>query len=204
MIIQSKFHDYYDTILRQVGIDKIVVFHRVTEAIEESFDLPTYNVINIGSSETSLNYVIFCGKLVPFIYNLTGYSCYESSKTERLYDHDEIKAFIGHVKFGMVLDAINKDYTEICIEHKSPIISIENFRYNRDKHITKNIQLSKVNFQKYATPFECYSKIYGFLSGVLTNPEKEARPISDKLKVTNHGFDKTISFRKESHQRKSK
>ena len=198
MIIQSKFHDFYDTMLKTMGIDKSVVFRRVEEDIDEIFTfptLPTYNITAIGSYETCLDYFIFCGKLIPFIHK---------ENKEWFYNLDDIKTIIGDAKFEKVLEAINKDYTKICISYNTPIILIQQHRFYDTRRVTKNVQLSKYYFQKYATPFDCYSKIYNFISGVLTNPEKEAKPISDKLKVKAHSFDPKTSFRKEFHQRKSK
>lgn len=70
MIIESKFRDYYDPIAFKFNDDKSIVYKRHQEYAMGN--IPVKLPINI-------NYIIFCGKLYPYIPSQRKKRVYRSS-----------------------------------------------------------------------------------------------------------------------------
>ena len=60
-----------------------------------------------------------------------------------------------------------------------------------------NPLLKDYQFYKVYDAVQTFQEIQMFISGVLGNKEKEIIEVADKYKITQHGFDKKWSFRKE-------
>lgn len=92
-------------------------------------------------------------------------------------------------------NGLKYDWTEFCLKYKCPVI-----RLNPDSDEGRKIQLNPclkdIRFFKRLDINQAFQQINQFFGTYLTRPEKEPRPISDKDKAKNHGFDKW-SFRKE-------
>ncbi len=88
---------------------------------------------------------------------------------------------------------------EIFRKYNSFIITFKEVNRSSEYHLTVNDILKKYDFFKVFDPFTAYQEINMFVSGFLTNPEKEMPKIPDNLKVQSHGFDKW-SFRKMSEK----
>ena len=79
MLIISKFHDYYDTVLGKAGVDKSIVYKRTT--VIHELDTPSEFQYLTGEAKNYLPYwneykeklrirtgiVGFCGVLYPFV-----------------------------------------------------------------------------------------------------------------------------------------
>ena len=196
MIIQSKFHDYYDCILKVVGVDKSVVYNRTTQkkSVKLPVKLPTYHTYECGRHDEYLEYVVFCGKLYPVLSARSGW--WDITKDNHWVKYS-IMDICGHIKASPSIfpSVQNYDWTSFCIENKCPIIIIT--PYYRDYNVFCNPCLKHYGFYAAVSPFDAYQTLFQFISMVNTKPEKEPKPISDKLKATNHGFDKW-SFRKDT------
>ena len=79
MILQSKFHDYYDAVLKQAGRDPDVVFNRLQPEhplpLPKDFEFPNWttwgNRLHRGLNHPDDNYeigaILFCGKMHPYL-----------------------------------------------------------------------------------------------------------------------------------------
>lgn len=73
--------------------------------------------------------------------------------------------------------------------HKQPIIQL-------------NPKMQDYEFYRVKEPFYMYQETFQFISGVLTNIEKEPIQISDKDMIAQKGFDPKYGFRKEPTKNK--
>ena len=85
---------------------------------------------------------------------------------------------------------------KLFIDLDSPVflLSFSNFELDHPR-ITKNNELKKYEFYKVKNVIEAHSEIEQFISNTLVKRD-EIKPVSDEIKLLNHGFDK-LSFRKE-------
>lgn len=73
-------------------------------------------------------------------------------------------------------------------KYNSPVINIAKHKHD-DFFGVINPLLKEGKFAIVKSPFEAYQEIGSFISGVLGQPAKKARPISDEIKRDKHGFD---------------
>lgn len=205
MIIESKFVDYYDPLCRQFR-DKSVIFKRHNDLITEKLpkDLPKGPR---GYRVKTIEYLIFCGKLYPYIKIPGDYTGkylgqeYGYESDDFSYSVDEVKEIIksdyklwNNLTQDKLVNAMNFDWTKFCLSHGTPIIRIlPDNKFN----VELNPVLKNIKFYKVFDSFQTYQSIYQFIGMQMTKPDKEPRPINDKLKAKNHGFDK-FSFRKDT------
>ena len=217
MIIESKFHDYYDPVVKTAGRDKKVVFKRLEKKLEgkevEDFKeiLPFLSsTLNLIDKDKSLGGVIFCGRLYPILHvREYKYSPYFEIKEKLIYGINKIRQELQSdrelrwdaKKLDELEAACKKDYSYLCIKYKTPTILMETKGWgiadSGELKATLNPELKKLGFQKIKSPVEAWQEIFSYVSGVLTNPMKEPRPVSDKLKAVSHGFNK-FSFRRDT------
>jgi hypothetical protein len=220
VLIVSKFHDYYDSI-KTFGIDKSIVYNRKTEVIKENiFDINknfVFDFINDHFYYRNFRYLSNQPKITKFKISICGtlYNglCYDNKFYYKLetflqavqnFNNAYFQEFVQrnkHISSNFEIKDSEKLFNK-HIEYKTPIFTFREM-FRNEKIVEKDSCLKEFNFEKIIDPFTMFQKIQQFISGVLTNIEKEPWPISDKLKAESHGYDK-FSFRKLEHQRKTK
>lgn len=215
MLIVSKFHDYYDCI-KTFGIDKTIIYNRKTEIIKENIFDDKNNFINDHFYYRSFRYlsgqpdvtrfkVSICGTVYSglfyddkFFYKLDTFLQAIKEFNVAYYQEfvDRNKQISSNFEIKNSEKLFNKH-----IEYKTPIFTFRE-TYRNKKVVEKDSCLKEYSFEKIIDPFSMFQKIQQFISGILTNVEKEPWPISDKLRAESHGYDK-FSFRKLEHQRKA-
>jgi len=88
------------------------------------------------------------------------------------------------------MNALKSIVKEIQINERSPIIM---FDVNHDVHIYTNTKISM--FSKIYTDYEMYNMIYNYYTDVLTTTDEISKPIEDKFRFMQRGFDTKRSFR---------
>ena len=222
MYIISKFHDYYDGVMR-TGIDKTIVYNRHEQVIDdviinlpESFHyLMKYdihdNIREYIPKHKNLYEVFligFCGK--PYIgwrfYFKEDNNVFNYNFNEKIvYDLNELKKYL---KFKTYNDNIenninsikNQDFLNIFRKYNTPVFVYEHYRCCDNKTLIINPQLKKYQFFKIFDSYGAFQEIQMFISGVLGNKEKEIVEVGEKYKVEQHGFNKW-SFRREAKKR---
>lgn len=198
MRVISKFRDYYD--IHNTYDKEDTLFLRKTEII--SFNLlnnhklpePHQDIYEIAKN-IDYYFVIFCGKL--YIYNtsskFTGDKRKiiknvfdENSSPYKLYD-----LFIRHNK-QKIENILSTDYTDLCIEYNTPIITIH--IKNESYWLEINPNLKCYSFDLIMNPWQANQEIDMFISNKLNRP-KDPLPLSDESRRDAHGFDK-YSFKK--------
>lgn len=221
MLIDSDFHDYYDTV-QSYGIDKAVVYRRKTEKIlikERRFDTRAERSKLSGPEEhwnrdiAAHMYVVgFCGKLYPVISINKRFSIpiffYEVPAAEAYLDAIGVKRRDGFFwsSRGYHFDDKGgverffkhdwqKEYEQLFQEHKVPVFIVAR---DRDGKLNKilNPKLRSCQFMKVKGPPTAFQEIYQFISGVLGTPARPTLEIADKYKAIAHGHDGKYSFRK--------
>lgn len=222
----SSSYDYYDSVMKS-GVDRSIKYIRKTEIVKKDFKLDklhrfSQNIYDrkIGRLDTDRTFLIsICGNyyngLALWSYNLDDkfnhyfydkkslFSVLENSKYSNA-DYNNLKpAYFNKVE--LFERGFSQDLFNLHIEYKTPILVNSNFddeigNYG-EFNLVKDANLKQYEFQKVLDPYTIFQMIQQFISGVLSNPEKEIWPISDQIKAESHGFDKW-SFRKQKHQRK--
>lgn len=233
MILVSKFHDYYDVVLRTAGRDTDVVFERLQSSVPlpEELEFPHYGeriyserIYIRNESAYAVGAVLFCGTMYPYLEK----RCRRENAPDTVdyaYGIEAVEAYFGpksdvgrrKKRWGTsdyyekhVLEPLRKiarrDYTELHRAHGTPLLHIHQEdtvdSYRMDRVLALNPCLRDLHFQRVVDTFSAYQRIYGFLSGVLTRPDREPRPITDKQRAVAHGFDAKTSFRIDAHPRK--
>jgi hypothetical protein len=215
MIIESDFHDYYDPIVRTAGVDKRVVYIRKTTEIKED---PWAKALpglyerwdsNKRLDQHLVKVFVIAGKVYPLLDASAWVNSHHEEKI--FYGMDEVRKFYAKAltyekryrflsdwsstaKLQKLEQLCARDHVEECIRLRCPVFMVE-----LEKHVlTLNPNLRSFGLQHVVPPVTTYQDIYTFLSGVLSNPEKEPQPISDKAKTQLYGFDKRTSFRKDT------
>jgi hypothetical protein len=205
MRIISKFHDYYDSVMR-MGMDKECIYLRDTKEIEIPKD---HNDVRISGrrnknqgdiADITRDKVIigFCGNIYPLIIEKKEK---DYCSPELIYHYKEseyTQKYIG--RWYNTISFFDKDwskYKKIFVDYKTPvfIILIIDRISNNNRSLLLNPRLSDYNFQSIKDPYTAYQDIYMYISGVLGINQKELIEISDKNRIEKHGFDKW-SFRK--------
>ena len=220
MRIISKFHDYYDSVMKQ-GMDNLTIYQRDQSEIivpnKREGDYPVIRELNItGQYYAKLMYIGFCGQIFPAVKVI-----FPDSSSKTLYSFESLKEYLQEHNLPM-RDSKRKRYSSYWYYSGNNLSDYEHFFNNKefknlpniftDKNIpiftitpsksyevkiTLNPCLKDYNFYNLKDPFTCYQEIYMFCSGVLRSGEKEMVTISNQDRIDKHGFDKW-SFRKKS------
>lgn len=226
MLILSNFKDYYDGVVGTFGIDKTIVYKRMTKEYEPKskgypkiFDELKYlkkyysfSYFSFSKYKDYNNYsffiIGFCGKMY------LGFKLYHDYEFKFLtYDPEVIKDKLKISKreakdFDTLCEKIiNYDPIEIHREFKTPIfIYDENgytHSYRLNRHFYINPELNDYEFYKVVDPVTAFQEIQMYLSGVLGTGEKNIIEIDDKYKIPQHGFD-NWSFKTRPHKKRKK
>ncbi len=224
MRINSKFKDYYDSIVYTKGIDNNLIYNRIEENIyynQINDYLKNYNrylLFNIPRSkyiekENTIYqfYVGFCGKIY------TGAIITENGKKFITYDINEISKYyyLFSSNYRWVdKKAINKtiakkislhnkfitdkNVLDIFTKYNTPCFCLfynEYDKMNYEKNTIINFELDKIQFYKCIDPYTAFQDIEIFLGERLNNGKNVDIPLTDKDKIINHGFDLKTSFR---------
>lgn len=189
MRIISKFHDYYDCVLRQ-GIDKEIVYVRLEEEGAPKLNLASSSWR--AEPSWTMHVVGFCGKLhfglriVEHVYGSL------SGKVSFIYGNEEIKAWLKEHDFKIwrLDDILNQKVSE---PWKHPTFVCEHFRHG--VRSTWNNQLKRYEFQRAVDPFTAFQELQMWV-GAQARPEREMVETSDETRLEARGFDKKFSFRK--------
>lgn len=197
MIIQSKFHDYYDSLAGQYRDEKIV-YQRDEEIITTPISNEISNYMRLdyiaGSRKYKcINVLIFCGKIYPFFeVELTYPTVIRDFKTPYAHmEEPKKKSYISSSTIHLpdyLGGGIENQEAVVLNKTIAPIILIENGE--RKNRVTKNPCLEDLKFHLH--PFEVYQALFQFLAPT----EPEMVKTEDKYKITSHGMDKT-SFRRD-------
>lgn len=228
MYIISKKKDYYDGVVGTMGIDKTIVYNRVTKILDNGHDYPkifqsnwsynsrynnhflnVYDHRNFKTSEYAANspfIVGFCGKLyIGWKFYREDINSPESSdiKPYITYDREFVKKNIEAIGWLSNLEddinfIDNYDPMDTFRQLKVPIFLYDGSYSNR--RFVINPILSEYEFYKVFDSFQAFQEISMFMGGVLGRGEKEIVEVADKYKIGQHGFDKW-SFRKEPQKK---
>jgi hypothetical protein len=225
MRINSKFKDYYDSIVHTKGIDNNIIYNRVEENITvKSINeyLKNYNknlLFNIERSNYSREtqntiyqfYIGFCGKIYTgaiitekgnsfIIYDINEISKYYYlfSLNQRWSDKKAISKIVAK-KISLHNEFINdKNILDIFTKYNTPCFCLFYNIYdkmNYEKNTIINFELDKIQFYKCIDPYTAFQEIEIFLGERLNNGKNVDIPLTDKDKIINHGFDLKTSFR---------
>ena len=227
MLIVSKHKDYYDGVVGTTGVDKTIVFERTTEEIEDRKKFPksfqrksrwndnnqliqhfSYNNKSTKYTDASHFIVGFCGKLyVGFKMIYEKQNNYEEIITDITYDVNEFKTHFNQrwsfADFDEFVEYVkNYDSTHLHRELNTPIFIYDIRPTARRDYFIVNPILKDYQFYKVFDTFTAFQEIQMYISGVLGVGENPMIEISDKDKITQHGFDYKWSFRKEPKDKK--
>ena len=210
MRIISKFHDYYDSVMR-TGVDKECVYVRnEEEIILNEIWKHTGNLSDIKIESTqNKNYscqiekfiIGFCGKIYPCIEERISWRDYCYNHRQKIIFHYS-KEFIDEKDYdkyfykGSFFDKNFNEFESYFEKYKVPVfVTLTDNLYSSGRKLILNPQLKKYEFFKIKDSYTTYQEIYMYLSGVLGVNQKEIINISDKDKIKKKGFDK-FSFKK--------
>lgn len=209
MRIISKTKDYYDSVQKQ-GMDSEVLYVRDSKTLD--FNFPVYK-------EASSFYVVetfiigYCGqvyKCAKYKNNLVTKYYFDIGTNLEPFKKDMIefgvfkadafnsKRWSFRYGIGKFLDASTTDLFNLFHTHQAPLFLIR-YKSNNDESSLKtklvlNPKLEDYNFQSFKDPYTAYQDIFQYVAGVLNQAENKMIKISDKDKISKHGFDKW-SFR---------
>lgn len=209
MIIQSKFTDYYDPLVKTFR-DEAVVYYRKEERcvdpkspelidahklLRKYMILPTFRQFKPYYLEVSLHCVVFCGKVFPVI--VTDISSNRSkfdyvNIEENLRQHlnytfwtDKQQTIYSKIKGGYfgegMFDKGAKEYNE---KYKAPIV------YYDGRSVTLNPCLKELDFHVH--PYTLVQELMMFFQ----SKKPYVPEPTNQNKVDSHGFNKG-SFRRE-------
>jgi len=220
MIINSKFHDYYDTAIGYGGIDKSIIYNRKTEEIEfkklSNYTLyPERKITKDYTYDFSAYIINFVGKIYPCICTEITYvwNLFKQNNEDKKYFFYSIDKYINFLKknniklkekyFWSNISIFNKKgiknffdknnwnfLSDFNLKYKVPVLV-----YDTRSKIFLNPCLKDYEFAKVIDPFTAFQEIQMYISNFLLNPEKEIPPMSDKVMSDCKGFDKW-SFKK--------
>lgn len=217
MFIVSKFHDYYDSVMRQ-GMDKTCVYKRETVAVPYNIkggwkssdvmdELHTSRGYDKRNGWTTNKYVIgFCGELYPLVH-IEKYDTRTYKNEEHFfYTEKEYNEFFGIKKvqkhwyrkpMSYFFDPVNwKKCKKYFVDYKCPVFILKKTNgYGSRADIILNPPLKDYKFVTQKDPYTTFQEIYMFMSGVIGSTGPHLVEISDKIRAQKHGFDKW-SFRK--------
>jgi hypothetical protein len=211
MKISSKFHDYYDCGVK-FGHDPKSVYTREEKTFKLKQSLfPTFQHYDgkAGRANYDSFWIGFCGVWYFGIKeSFHGLGRYQVATLERfIYDTKEIEEILGKYnknsffdfwsksKGGIRIIDINRTHDEkLFLEYDCPILHFK--KDHNGFYLTTNPKLKEYNFEKVFDPFSAFQEIEMFLGNSLA---KQIDPpiLSDKGRITAHGFDLKTSFRRE-------
>jgi hypothetical protein len=220
MRIISKFHDYYDSALKQ-GFDKETVYVR---EIRQTQFTPADAPLRMNSTyglpyQVSFLILGFCGQLykviqvedqtVPgarhshYFYSWSDFEIYAKAQDigldwggkgdKRPYRwrvHSNNAKDLEHHYNSMDPSSLQKYF----VEKNVPIFIYQPWTTNTYL-LNENASLKEIEFFKVKDVFTCFQDIYMYVSGVLNQRENPMVSISNQDKIDKHGFD-DYSFRK--------
>ena len=223
--IYSKFHDYYDSVLKFSQDDDCVYMR---EPKEYRFD---ENMAEIKSSGTiryymneELFFIGFCGKIYPvfqhifddklenFHIGIDNEILIEKIKNchtdKRIYRYDNLSSPCLERLLGLETEKYNwfknRKFTnpftleDFFLKYEIPVFVFKNFIDGQKRKwvLETNPCLKDYDFQRIFDPYSAFQEIYMFFNSVLTNVKTPKMPVgSDKVIAESKGFDKW-SFRK--------
>ena len=206
MLIVSKFHDYYDSVVGSVGVDKTCVYNRKTIELKEEYFLKVIPTIDHHGIFAFPFVIGFCGNLYCGYQLRPAYA----DNTICTYNKQEVLDFFKEFKkyyrkmwrrdayFWREKETFDNFFqlhgreNDLFMQKHVPVF-VERYDYCNRKFII-NPSLKEFEFYKICDTFTAFQEIHMFLSGVLGAPEKPIIEISEKDKVVSKGFDKW-SFR---------
>lgn len=206
MRIISKFHDYYDAVMKQ-GMDKDIVYVRESRdiKIKRKYELG-YRYHGGGNSvDVHLRLLGYCGQIYH-VFQVVRKFYDKPEVTEFYFSYDDFKA-AGYGKSQFRYKWWKSEYDKfveqdissafaIFHEHQVPLFLIDNSKEKHDTQVIHlNPNLKKLNFQTFKDTYTTYQDIFQYVSGVLNSRENYMVKITDKDKIAKHGFNEW-SFRK--------
>lgn len=200
MIINSKFHDYYDTALAY-GVDKTIVLNRheqVVDTPEVISKLPTrYSWGRLGQELYGF-WIGFCGKMY-YGERHKVYAAHKPSENTFYFNGEKLpsqknKRWAHFTK--ETHDRIaQKDYTYLFAELNVPYFLFQPHHWANKGDLILYPCLEDYGFFKVFDSFSANQAIQQFLTNELAR-EKELDEPADKYKILAHGMDGT-SFKRE-------
>lgn len=188
----SKFHDYYDCIMRQ-GIDKTIVYLRREEE-DATLHCNTTSSGWTGMSRSaswSLFVVGFCGKVYVGMRTCEPIERSYESTVRFLYGKDEILTWLAANDFK-IRNADHYLDQKPFKDWKHPIFVYGGHTVNKP---TWNACLKDYEFQRVMDPYTAFQELQMWV-GSQARPERPIIETSDETRLEAHGFDKKYSFRK--------
>ena len=222
MLIVSKFKDYYDSVGPQFGIDKSIVYQRVTStpisnkknvSILSRFKRtwPWNNRMDLhfpptpGYQTVDAWYIIgFCGKIhicclveksKKFGYEPIIKEVYYKTQLQKLFATQEDEKYRKTLKLIETHEEV--DISGVFVNYKTPIFLEQLSSSANQTPFTVNPRLSDYGFVKTKDPFSAFQEIQQYISGVLGVDLIKIPEPSDKIKIVAAGFDIVTSFRKD-------
>ena len=217
MLIISKIHDFYDTVAKQKGIDKTIVYKREQTVAKidkylynwrnsESNYFPHYELFGLSKGLYKFDPFLigFCGKIYPLMVTYT-----RVKRSFSFFNTDVIKEYIYDVEIMRELDkkyhkykpfdnfialTKSKDILDLFFKYTTPCFLLTN--YGNDHNFEINPCLKDIEFFRVMDPVTAFQELEMYISQQLCT-EKETIIISDKDKIMGHGFDYKYSFRKD-------
>ena len=200
MRIISKFHDYYDCIMRQ-GMDRETIYFR-KEEIEPKPPLVVPTLMSNGETYVEFFIVGFCGKVYTGLRVSSYYNA--DSRPTYLYGKEEILAWLKEhkISFGHYWSSRMDSLFDYKIEEwKHPIFVVARRPY--ESEFIWNTQLDGYDFQKVMDPYTAFQELQMWVASQ-ARPERPMIATSDVTRLEAHGFDKVFSFRKGKKRKKGK
>jgi len=197
MKVISKFHDYYDPVLRMFQEEQTPLYLRKEEIvpdwkyIRQEFD---YRLSRIGYNN-SIGAAItigYCGKIYPAYEVSTGnYSEYEyiydPIKLEEIAEENNAsRKWFSEKAYKEIFEIhkLDKQYLEIFEKYQTPCFMIRN-----NKTLTLNPSLKKLNFGKVIDPYTAVQELDIYLSsGIVKGGTTEPLSMSDEVLRNAKGF----------------
>lgn len=226
MRIISDFKDYYDSLAEyEKGDYKTRMYIRNEKELKViAGELGSLAYRNYTKHVTNgdrhvflrLQYIIFCGKVYPFIEARADANSWNTFTTSMYYTIDSLlnefpgikkdikRKYFFESSLSELMENPLPDLTELCVKHNTPVILYDpsnNYKStaainNNLVEITINPNLSKLEFYKHLSHFEAYQALDNFVNNVLVSDKMPEYPRTDVEKLESHGFDKKTSFRK--------
>lgn len=164
--------------------------------------------------------LFFCGELYPFLTAIKIKEEYDNKlnlihKVEYIYDINNFDKFIkinnlyqlSPINHKLKIEDwfnIELDVNNILISNKVinvfMVFETERRLVNKDaltiRDIVINPSLDQLMFQKVMDVTKMYQELDMYISGTLSYPQNAMIEVSNEEKITKHGFDKKLSFRK--------
>lgn len=213
-IVGKVVRDYYDS-CSAYGVDETQVLVRNPEKVVlgdycwlRYGDTPTLTNICYDHSygqpciSKSRSLLFFCGEAYNIYVKTVGYdvTIAVTGSGQPSKEFQEKALFGEHIDNYTIPDNIKTQLKEYAHQLKCPyfILTVE----ARQVVLKTWPVLSDINFQKIVDPFTAYQEVQAYMFGVLGGNEKQIVEISDKSKLTKHGFDVKSSFRKQKGEKK--